>query len=236
VVIGNFVVLNLFIAILLSSFSNDAEDDEETSGSGTVVGTLGSAASWFGSVVARNDSEAARDEAVVSLEAGRTADNNDGELVATEREVFVVDKRHDRKPVVVDIDPSAQRTLGDLVHTRGATTKVRCAYRVAVSREESQSVPPHSLPPHASQDANAERRKKKRVAIRDKVLQGYSLGFIAPTNPIRQYLARLSMGRRFDNFILACIIVSTLSLAADGPTLAPKSGLWYALWCVESAH
>ena len=127
VVIGNFVVLNLFIAILLSSFSNDAEEDEETSGSGTVVGTLGSAASWFGSVVARNDSEAARDEAVVSLEAGRTADNNDGELVATEREVFVVDKRHDRKPVVVDIDPSAQRTLGDLVHTRGATTKVRCS-------------------------------------------------------------------------------------------------------------
>ena len=54
-------------------------------------------------------------------------------------------------------------------------------------------------------------------------LSGFSLGFLGPKNRFRVFLHDLIGHWAFDLFVLASIIISTISLALDSPRLNPSS-------------
>lgn len=52
---------------------------------------------------------------------------------------------------------------------------------------------------------------------------GYSLGCLGPNNWFRVQVSKFAFAERFTNFILLCIVVSSILLAVDGPALDDKS-------------
>ena len=57
-------------------------------------------------------------------------------------------------------------------------------------------------------------------------VEGYSLGIFSPTNPLRIFLTRVVNSPKFEQFIIALIIISSVVLALDEPRLDEDSVLF----------
>jgi hypothetical protein len=67
--------------------------------------------------------------------------------------------------------------------------------------------------------------KLQKTRVQEETVLGKSLNFFTAANPIRVVLLRIVNSEKFNNFILALIIVSSVCLAIDSPSLSEDSGL-----------
>jgi len=136
VIVGMFIVLNLFVAVLLSTFGEDDEDEDE----------------------AGEDKPAAVEAAAAGPEA----------------------------------DPAmADKNMSEVIAMREAQKK-----------------------------ANADIARNTPVE-----LLGVTCGFMGPDHALRKSLAVLVTNPYFDGFIITCILVSSITLAVEGPSLTDKRTL-----------
>ena len=64
-------------------------------------------------------------------------------------------------------------------------------------------------------------------------MEGMSLFCFSVTNPIRKFCYYLSNNSKFDYFILAIILVSTVQLAIENPLQNPESEIRKVLFVVD---
>ena len=158
VVVGNYIILNLFLAILLDNFAMGGDEEEEEEGG----------------------------------EAESPAKNaqNGGDMSA--------------------VAPAAETPT----ENGGAKEK--------------------KLPRYSSffMDPNARVRGKQEERpgyVHGKYVEGLthrSLGVFSPTNPVRLAIAKVVYHRYFEYFIIACILMSSIVLALDGPEFSADAPLY----------
>jgi hypothetical protein len=165
VIVGNYVVLNLFLAILLEQFSSGDADEEQS-------------------------------------------------------------KLQD-----------AASTAADEQSTIGCQCTSVDAMEVKRSESSFQKFRPlhESITGRASRDirTNSISRRVSRIFLPDDVdwstissmLEGHSLYIFGPRHPVRIFLARIVWHKRFEQLIITLIMLSSIVLAIDAPTLDPSSRL-----------
>ena len=166
-VVGGFVILNLYLAILLSAFDCGEPPEFSIAWVGEVLGSVGS---YFQKLAVR---KAGRDVAV--------------EVDTSSMSVVVHEMQRKNQHLFDDLHQALDPTLSNKIATK--------------------EVERHVL-----------HRQQKNEAIR-RALHGKSCGCVSKHNRVRLQLARMVHTQRFDNFILTLIMVSTLLLALESPSL-----------------
>ena len=244
VVIGNYIILNLFLAILLDKFGEDDEDEDEDmledDDSKIVNGTDAKQGKGATSTVQYRDwSNVIKDMHTESTfnvtklrkdtktsgngspgpQSPRSNTPNSGNL-----------QGDDAQPASKDGDKkSASPTKNGADVSIDTTTK-----------SASTEVPAST---HAGDAARKARKKKKKSTNEDDTadvpkavpfdrpqidlshVEGSSLGIFAPDNKIRVYLASIVNNPRFEQAIIGLIIVSSVVLALDEPRISDASTL-----------
>lgn len=167
-IVGGFVVLNLYLAILLSAF--DCGEPPEFS------------MAWVGDIGA---SISAYFKKVAARKAGRDLEL---EIDASSMQVVLSEMtRKTQRPFDDVTDAALDPTLSNKIATKEV-------------------------------ERHVQHRQRKNELIR-KALTGKSCGCFSKHNRLRLQLARVVHTQRFDNFILLLIVISTLLLALESPSL-----------------
>lgn len=194
-VVGNFIMLNLYLAILLSAFDCGDPPDwsmaslwsvfcgSKSSSSADIDTPTGDIAGWAGSQQTTQDSV---DTPSRPSSARPTRESNDIELTRMTRR---------------------SRESNESVHTP-RSAKGSLTAEINLTRQERLS-------------QNQERVEQEL----QKALQGKSCYLFGPHNRCRRMLAQVVSDPRFDNAILVLIFLSTIILAVDTPTVDEDSQL-----------
>lgn len=173
VIIGNYVVLNLFLAILLEQFSNGDKDEAPSKLPETACVTT---------CVADNEQSMAGCETELAdvLEA-KAADSSNRKF------------RPLHEPIRME---SGSRAGNMVVPSRMSRT----VSRIFLQDDMEQSYVSN-------------------------MLEGHSLFIFGPHNPVRVFLARIVWHQRFEQLIITLIVLSSIVLAIDAPSLDPNGDL-----------
>lgn len=205
IVFGNFIILNLFLAILLNNFENpddDArhvEEKEELRRKSRVTPSRSqpSTASRHLSEVTTNKSSRFRHQ---SHRIRGNGGASTGDASTTDK-LFSGSSSNNNSPVIMNPRPSAPP--GRLTKSPQAVAYAQTQRMSSrnVTEVRSNSKDGHHQPPPT----------------------GKSLFFFGPRNPIRKNAHAIVNHPHFDSIILVLLMASTISVALDNPLVAPES-------------
>jgi len=181
VIVGNYIILNLFLAILLDNFggADDEDEDEEEDG-------------------AEKIDDGPRYEITLSYWICRCFGRPDAAIAGPTSE-------------------PAAAAAGDAADTNPPPS-INSFLKDAGEGEEGEE---KSAAPPASPRAPSV------------VLNGNSLGFLSPTNPVRLFLAQIVCHKYFEYVIITLICLSSIVLAIDSPQLDQDGELKKALDLID---
>ena len=161
--VGNYIVLNLFLAILLDNFGGDDEDEDE-----------------------EEEEKAEKAEKAPVEDPPKPADDGKVPTSPTINSFRDVDSPSKGSP-------------------RSGASSFSSLHAMSIKKQRDASVivKSQSLPP----------------------MKGNSLFVLSPENPFRIKVAQIVCSKKFEYLIIALILVSSLMLAIDSPSVDPKSKL-----------
>lgn len=207
VVLGNFIVLNLFLAILLGNFQSDEEDEPVTDRRPTTrrrssLSDVSKVAKVIVEQKLRSNRVVPEPAPTKKLEPIRDASFKEDHLSK----------------------PNSPTTSTTDMYTRTLTGYVEPQRKKAaiIERRTFSALVPDGTSPfmrarksfiHAISDAH----------LRRKIPNTKSLFLFGPGNPFRLILAKITLSQTFENMVLTLIIMSSITLAVDSPLNDPDS-------------
>lgn len=173
VIIGNYVVLNLFLAILLEQFSSGDKDE------------LGSKAPDTASTAVDEKSLMGCESVFADILESKACDTSNRKFRPLHEPIRLEPGFRDGMPM-----------------SRGSRTLSRLFLQDDIDQSTVTSM-----------------------------LVGHSLCILGPRNPVRVFLARIVWHQKFEQLIITLIVLSSIVLAIDSPSLDPNSGLKAVLVC-----
>ena len=230
VVLGNYVVLNLFVAILLGGFTATEEDDEAASGP-TIEGQPdGNGTHAGGSSSPDGEERGQYNEELVSINRG--ANPHPPNLTTQLPSGLTGHGRHGTPPQ--PLPPGGMRGGGHAASPAGAASGPGRSSRSSGARGLSSALSTTSAPGSA-QGLGSGRASPQGKDPAYNPADDYSLGVFGPQNPLRLavlWLIRLKIPGTpisFDSVIITFIIASSVCMALEDCHLVPGSPLALAL-------
>jgi voltage-dependent calcium channel L type alpha-1D len=210
VIIGNFLVLNLFLAIMLSDFSCGEPPDF----------SLNNFVNTFMPFVNKMDS------CPCSKKSG------DGDSKEGEPAIKKANSREEEKDGVVEPSPDetffTQAQLSRMNHSEDDVRALRTRVRSQSAQrkvELEQQGKMGSIGMVAIRNDLKIQKAEAKIALRNK-LHGVSLGYFPEDSVFRRKCMKIVRHPYFESFILFCIIFSSILLACDGPTNDSSTIVW----------
>jgi hypothetical protein len=194
--IGQFLVLNLFLAIMLSDFNCGEPPDFS-------IGNLINTCCPF---LKAKEADGTTEDVDAAVDGG----DDDGAFFTPAQLARMADRENNS-----DEDVRANRT--------------RVRSKSAQKKEDMEKAGKHGSMEMVSinNDLNLS-RKEKALKIRN-TLKGKSLGLFETDNKFRRACMTICREPMFESFILACIIISSVMLAVNGPTDDERKPIWVTL-------
>ncbi|RLN86576.1 hypothetical protein BBJ28_00004388 [Nothophytophthora sp. Chile5] len=206
VVFGNFILLNLFLAILLSHFEDTDNASQDANG--------------------LEEREALRNKSRVMPKPSLALSPGDNAHSSTRRRKSIAppgvsgSSKHSQQLgfSAKDRQDSQERGSGD--------SQVSMA-RVP-TRSTSVSYPNHRLSHQDASSLPAERFTQKRSPV------GHALFVLGPRNPLRRFAWDVVTHPRFDSAVLGLVVASTVCVALDNPLSDPEGTFVRVVGYVDS--
>eukprot|EP00602_Paraphysomonas_sp_CaronLab_P008605 CAMPEP_0185034492 /NCGR_PEP_ID=MMETSP1103-20130426/24443_1 /TAXON_ID=36769 /ORGANISM="Paraphysomonas bandaiensis, Strain Caron Lab Isolate" /LENGTH=1644 /DNA_ID=CAMNT_0027571169 /DNA_START=197 /DNA_END=5132 /DNA_ORIENTATION=+ len=203
IIFGNYIFMNLFLAILLGNFASDDEDEEFEQ-------------------VPSVDSD---DEPMPDLSPRSTARFIADKKAKQEKKKVQMTKVKVSAVIPVDTEVNADGSVSGAV---GKASPGKHASETTKSEIDSASnVLLKSQGEMKDDDENSDIGPVS-VAATETIFPLHperTLGIFGPTNIVRRCCAHVVADKRFDQVILVLIIISSIVLAVDNPLLNPESNL-----------
>ena len=216
IIIGNYIFMNLFLAILLGNFGS-ADEVSEGDNDGSDVSESEDGDEHSVSPRAETQKEGAGVELPsfpksIKVAPVDDADTNAGKSEASQSIAPVL-----KKPLN---DGFGQNAQGDNVGNRSPRPEATAEMIRQKSLEKTEVAKEKD---NDSEDGNSGIGPVSAVATETIFpLQPHrTLGIFGPNNPIRYFCAHLVSHKRFDQVILVLIVISSITLAIDTPLLNP---------------
>jgi hypothetical protein len=214
--IGQYIVLNLYVSVVLAGFSTGPEPNFSfipmlSACSSAFEYAFPSANRFLISISHKPDAAA-----LLSL--------NEGHLDDSEETPYFTEAQ------LVKIKPNDPQQKSELL-------KIRSKARDAAIKRKHELEEEHRYGSMEMLQLQREKRTRENNAknVQLHSLKGISLGMFNTNNVFRIRCMQICRNPMFENFVLACILVSCILLACRSPTTNTASEAWYALQALDFA-
>mmetsp|Transcript_2583 Transcript_2583/g.3505 ORF Transcript_2583/g.3505 Transcript_2583/m.3505 type:complete len:1818 (-) Transcript_2583:287-5740(-) len=225
VIIGNFLVLNLFLAIMLSDFSCGEPPDFSFH---NFVNTFAPFLNKMDTSCLKGNKNNQDDDKKLDEDGNSSSSKmnvkDDEEEAKDGSDAFFTPAQLARMAHSHSTSEDDVRAMRTRVRSQSAQRKV----------ELEQQGKLGSMGMVAIQNDLKASKKEARVALRNK-LRGKSLGYFEEDNEFRRKCMKVVRHPHFESFILFCIIFSSILLACDGPTNDSGTTVWQVMAYLDFA-
>ena len=209
IIILSFCLMNMFLAILLSKFENN----EELSGPPQTPGGGAASLHRIASAAVLASLRTGKQPPKLQSAAVFPTDDSDDEISGPSQQ----QKRFDDD----DGDGTSNGLSGLLMDDTEKEEKVP---EKSPTTEEEEGKPPGRRPSRGGSAPVLLSRMSQGYSIQD-----LALGLFPPEHYARKFCVKVVRDPRFDKFIMACILLSSMFLAMQSPLMNPKSNLMVTL-------
>ena len=214
-VVGNFIVVNLFVAILLTSFGEKVEDlPSDFELMKNKLAGLSKVAKAMEDAKGTNDDDKTIEEQMAiqeeELKLQAWLDERNPEIVSKWEAVvdLLLDREYER-------EEAAAAAAGKAAEEQKKKKLMRQSTVKRFQEEEKKSTWKGGLP------------------IRLEEYDSKSLFIFAPDNPFRKFCFSVADDKRFDFVVMCCIVISSITMTLESPSTLEDESFTHSLYIVD---